>query len=83
MKASEAKEITNNARNIDLTPIFGKIKASAMAGETVTAFPLDGVFAKNASDIIQRLRKEGYTVKREQGHDCRDSSSWDNLLIVW
>ena len=85
MKASEARALTQAAftsgQNGYLKNVYETIKEAAPGGMSITI--------KSPTNeqitllVMQQLTKDGYTVKRQNGHDPRDNESWDNLSISW
>ena len=84
MNANKAKELTTAARVVDMTSIYRKIEAAAKSGHDIIQIKVGEWKTTNSVDnIIADLRKNGYTVKRENGYDQRDGDGWDYLNVSW
>ena len=84
MNASVARQTTNEARVVDMKPIFERIKHTAgLGGEAIQVRLQDSHYEMFADEIIKNLKNLNYKVKREKGYDQRDYLSWDYLDVSW
>jgi hypothetical protein len=80
MHAKEARKLVEQSAVCDLKPVFQKIRVAAEFGSRSVNISLNEL---SADFVIDSLKREGYTVKREQGYDQRDNESWDYLIVSW
>jgi hypothetical protein len=83
MKATQAKELTNDSRKVDMSVYYGKIEAAARRGESSVQINLVGISANHPDLIINTLKDDGYAVHHEEGYDQRDDMSWNFLSVSW
>ena len=81
MKATEARKIRDRALVPPMATFHKAIREAASSGADGVSVSVEGLNHYQVPKIIETLRADGYTVKREQHSDCRES--WDNLVISW
>ena len=64
-----------------MTTFHEAIRQAARSGADWVSVSVEGLNQLMIPEIVKNLRADGYTVKRDQHSDYRDS--WDNLVISW
>ena len=82
MKATEARQLTK-AYSVGMEKIYAAIQSAAVKGDTTTSVGRTHFEVRDTQRVMDQLVADGYTVKREQGHDQRDNESWDYLIVSW
>lgn len=83
MNAREAKQLANDANNVDITLILDKIELVAKRGEYTTQFNVHDKNTIQIKSIIAKLKEMDYTVEHIHGTDQRDRETWNYLVISW
>lgn len=81
--ANQARKLSEEGRKVDLTRIYKKIEEAARKGDCMLHLDITADIQKGVNYIMSELVLKGFTVKRNNGSDFRDSSSWDYLVISW
>jgi hypothetical protein len=85
MKASDARKLTQNACSTEINQYLNRTYES-IANSAKKGY--DNVSVESPNEIIvnrvmEKLKEDGYSVKRSNGSDPRDGDSWDSLNICW
>jgi len=90
MNADQARALNDEyfaANQMDMEALNARIAEAARAGKTGVLLNMtvidSGARDRVAAQVMDRLRENGFTVKRTSGSDPRDSSEWDNIHIRW
>ena len=83
MNATQARELTEKARNVDITRIYQAIESAAKKGKDSVQIETEEWKTTNSVDnVMVALQSNGYKVKREFGSDQREGD-WDYILVSW
>ena len=82
MNASQARNLTRQARECDLTEFNKKIDGAARDGDTSVTISIENTkFVKNFDELKKSLEAQGFSVKRDSYSDFRES--YDTVIISW
>lgn len=81
--AGEARQLTSNAKNVNIDDIYEVIRRAAASGDNIVRFALKQRHLKAVDVIIDKLKADGFLIKRDCGSDQRESCTWDDLIIEW
>ena len=85
MNARAARQLADEANEIDITAAKALIKDAAKKGEYRLSLNLSkmGLNFKQVQNLIINLKSLDYVVKHDTGYDPRGESSWNNLVVSW
>lgn len=81
MRADEARQKTDKARNVSIDSIISAIKLAAEQGKDTVDWHIPHLQEMYVDNFISKLTALGYRAKRITYHDQRESC--DYLKISW